>query len=305
MKFSRRRAQNPLKKIRLRQVSQSCFFCCPIYNGQMLGEDKNIKDSKFLDLTVKDSFLSISYTKTSKLITALYMVTDIIDKGEPIRNKLRHLGAEIISDIHCLPSEACNKIAETMSFLNIASAMNLVSEMNCSILKKEFLELNRCIKEYTQTKPTWLEEFFLHQTDEEKTVHPSFIATESIGQRSNGHHQSSRTQSSRTRIGVQKGSTLMQALSDKVSSLSSISQGFNNFDLLKKQRREDIVRILKTDNNGLTITDIKIKAQGLPVPASSLTSCSEKTLQRELVSMVRDGVLNKTGEKRWSRYFLV
>ena len=32
--------------------------------------------------------------------------------------------------------------------------------------------------------------------------------------------------------------------------------------------------------------------------------CGEKTLQRELVSMAKDGVLNKTGEKRWSRYFV-
>ncbi len=53
-----------------------------------------------------------------------------------------------------------------------------------------------------------------------------------------------------------------------------------------------------------TIKDIKDKIKTTPEQASFLVSCSEKTLQRELVSMVKDGVLNKTGKKRWSRYFV-
>src|SRR3989339_478545 len=79
------------------------------------------------------------YPKTDKLITALYMVTDIIDKDEPLRNKLRTLGTEIISDMnliqrncigHTAHSNICNGISEVMSFLDIASAVNIISEMN-------------------------------------------------------------------------------------------------------------------------------------------------------------------------------
>src|SRR3989344_917682 len=125
----------------------------------MLTGNKNLKDE--IGMSLKDTSLSISYAKTSKLVTALYMVTDIIDKGEPIRNKLRNLGAEIISDMHSAPTGAGSKIAETVSFLNIASAMNLISEMNCNILKKEFLALSQSLKEYTQIEPIWLEEFLL------------------------------------------------------------------------------------------------------------------------------------------------
>jgi DeoR/GlpR family transcriptional regulator of sugar metabolism len=33
-----------------------------------------------------------------------------------------------------------------------------------------------------------------------------------------------------------------------------------------------------------------------------LTDCSEKTIQRELNSLVLKGQLKKTGAKRWSRY---
>ena len=70
-----------------------------------------------------------------------------------------------------------------------------------------------------------------------------------------------------------------------------------NFDGLKKERRDAIVKIIK-DKKQATITDIKNLASGV------LNSCGEKTLQRELISMVNDGVLYKMGEKRWSKYFV-
>ena len=151
--------------------------------------------------------------------------------------------------------------------------MNFISEMNCSILKKEFLELEGSIQEYLNMKPTWLSEFFF---------------------------ESDKKQLSRTRIGVQKGSTLMKALSDKTQGMSNTTplSHNDNFDVLKKQRQQEIKDSIKANGGNATIKDIKDKAQG------SLVNCGAETLQRELVSMVRDGVLNKTGEKRWSRYFL-
>jgi len=272
----------------------------------MFRENKNLKDSpaSSLGITIKDTSLSISYTKTDKLITALYMVTDIIDKDEPLRFKLRTLGTNIISDINNIPANACAKIAEIMSFLGIASAMNIVSEMNCNILRKEFTELDQAIKksaDITKTidKHINLSDFFREDLPAPGLQRESFIKgkNQSIGHR---HF---------TSIGVQKGSTLLKALSDKelLSSLSDKNNGntsASNFDLLKKQRREQIINIIKNLGGNATIKDIKDKIQTTPEQASLLVSYGEKTLQRELISMVKDGVLNKTGEKRWSRYFL-
>jgi predicted transcriptional regulator len=70
-------------------------------------------------------------------------------------------------------------------------------------------------------------------------------------------------------------------------------------DTAKKERKEIILNILKDNPNGQTITDIKNAAYG------PLRTVGEKTLQRELVAMVAEGVLKKTGTKRWSRYFLI
>jgi len=261
----------------------------------MFGEEKNLKDSlNNQGVTVTDSSsLPISYKKIDKLITALYMVTDIIDKDEPLRNKLRTLGTEIISDINSAPARICVKIVEVMSFLGIASTMNIVSEMNCDILKKEFLELDRSIKASTFKK-----EVFNRQIDLSEFFNADLTVREP--EQHKGHYKSIGHQYS-TRLGVQKGSTLLKALSDtKLSPLRT-----EDFDILKKQRREDIINIIRLTNDSVTIKDIKDKIQLNPNKSSPLASCGEKTLQRELVSMVKDGVLNKTGEKRWSRYFLV
>ena len=279
----------------------------------MLSGNKNPKDSLIdHNLSIKDISFSISYTKTHKLITALYMVTDIIDREEPIRNKLRTLGADIVSDMHSIPAGACNKIAETVSFLNIASAMNFISEMNCAILKKELLELRGSIQEYINMKPTWLADFMLNSElpflDKEglrggnsKITTSPFGRSSSVRRKENsiGHQF---TNGQQTRIGVQKGSTLMKALSDRLNPDVGRPTGAQAFDILKRQRRDKIITIIKNNEGNATIKDIRTK---INVGVEALFTCSEKTLQRELLSMTREGVLKKTGEKRWTRYRLV
>jgi len=275
----------------------------------MLGEEKNLKDSQ---KDLKDTSSSIpapyqtaglgsgSYTKTHKLITALYMVTDIMDKDEPLRSKLRTLGAEIISDTYYTPHNACVKISEVMSFLDIAFAINIISEMNCGILRKEFLELDQSIKEWSGKSGIVNRQINLSEFLKDELSLQRIPLGKSIG-----HHS--------TRIGVQKGSTLMEALSGVGVSVHSTSGSnkksihtgkVNNFYVLKQSRRNDIIAYIQKNGGNATITDIKNGAYGLPAQAGSLASCGEKTLQRELISMVKDGLLNKTGEKRWSRYTL-
>ena len=265
-----------------------------------------------LGIAIKDASAPISYNKINKLITALYMVTDIMDKEEPIRNKLRTLGVEILSDtISMSRSNLDKKIHEVLSLLDIAGMVNLISEMNLNILQKEFFELKKSIEESIEVPKSRYSEMDLSRLFSNEFSLPSASISDD---------KSTTDQNGRTRIGVQKGSTLMKALSDRAGSMSNrrpIGQGKSmsdngigqkknertgqsnqDFDLLKKDRRIQIIAIIKMTTGGATITDIRTTATG------TLATCGEKTLQRELIGMVKDGVLKKTGEKRWSRYFL-
>ena len=131
-----------------------------VYNGQMFEEIKSLKDSSnSSNLPGSNKHFSMSYNKTNKLVTALYMVTDIMDSDEPIRTSLRSLGTGVVSDIHTLrTSIGFNltvqievKIESILSFLEIASAVGMISSMNCGILQKEFLELQGSLRESKQS----------------------------------------------------------------------------------------------------------------------------------------------------------
>ncbi|MEK7088510.1 MAG: hypothetical protein AAB913_00060 [Patescibacteria group bacterium] len=271
----------------------------------MLGKNKNLRD------TSKDSIKDTSsspvslalwrdqsryYNKTNKLITALYMVTDTIDKDEPLRLKLRTLGVEILSDTSTVSNISktgfdIEKITTILSFLNIAFDVGMISEMNCNIIRKEFVELKQSIQEFTAQNHLWFEEFVSRPSKEElHSPHPAFGTP--LHLQKNGEGTGVRNSKGQgTRIGVQKGSTLMKAL-------NRVSHKDNNFELLKQQRRELIIKIIKNRPDGISIKDIILGIRNLGEEAG------EKTIQRELISMVKDNVLKKTGEKRWSLYFL-
>jgi len=301
---SRRRAPKPVFTKSLTFVTLAFLPVLYIMDNMQRSEN-TLKDST---LDVKDTSISVGYTKTNKLITALYMVTDIMDINEPIRLKLRTLGVGILSDMH-IPlarSDLASGINQIVSFLEMASTLGMISEMNCGILKKEFIELKDSVlqpkKEFYPIGRDFSIAEFLANPDQIEEENKTSLPIKdnkyfSIGPR---HSRVTGGPSNFTRIGVQKGSTLMKALSDKASTLHSKKE---NFDLLKKERRYEIVNIIKSKNQngtatGATITDIKTGAK------DTLSNFSEKTLQRELIAMIKDNVLYKTGTKRWSKYFI-
>lgn len=284
-----------------------------IYNGHMLGENKNLKDPMFnQSVDLRDRRFSISYSKTNKLITALYMVTDVLEEDEPIRGQLRTLGVNVITDISNIswtnyipnssfslnfPSQINKKLYEILSLLEVAYSMGMISSMNFNILKDEFILLKEAIDAINLNKNSKNiidllkeEDVLLNDVFKEKD---NVFKGQSIGQ-------------AKTRIGVQKGNTLMKALSDKFkpSPLENKEYKDKSFNVLKDKRREKIISIIKDKKyrdpnfNGLSIKDIDLALKVLG------EEWGNKTLQRELSALVADGILSKKGEKRWSRYSL-
>ncbi len=64
--------------------------------------------------------------------------------------------------------------------------------------------------------------------------------------------------------------------------------------VFKRSNRQNIILGLLKKKKELTIKDI----------AMVIKDCSEKTIQRELISFIDAGVLKRTGERRWSKYSL-
>lgn len=111
--------------------------------------EKKQEISSFFD---KDAGFVFVYKKTEKLASAVYMVTGLFSDSEPmkwtLRKKISDLVSFIINHKESKSSEHLNfvhnskvKILEFVSLLEISHKGNLISEMNFSILKQEFLNL--------------------------------------------------------------------------------------------------------------------------------------------------------------------
>ncbi len=240
------------------------------------------------------------------------MVTDIMDNTEPIRLKLRSLGTDVLSDTNLevgLPSGSpTSKFHAIIALLDIAGTMGMISDMNRTILACEFEKLIQPKHEFSLegfldfNSP--LEEYPKGEVED----FPPLLNKE----RGRGEvlHRAT-PEEGNMRIGVQRGGTLMKAISDKIKdktgearpSMLGLASRTSDFDVLKKDRRNEILKIIKDSpavegKKSATISDIRLAAEG------TLANCGEKTLQRELASMVQNGLLKKVGEKRWSKYFI-
>ena len=230
-------------------------------------------------------YLSI-FKKTEKIVAALYLITGLISDSEPIKLQIRKISLQILSYTLTLKQlnlskskEALNDISvgisEVISLLKVASVSNHISPMNYSLIHQELVTLMGSLNTFdlgsiSDNGLVLTQDFF---NIPENNLVVSKVAAQPVF--SKGQY--------RTPVSIK----------DKQSSQTLINQP-NQKDNLKDSRRETIVRLLKGG-----------KPLGIKDFASEIKDCSEKTIQRELIDMVENGVLKKTGERRWSTYSLV
>ena len=271
-------------------------------------------------------FYNFFEIKAEKLVTATYMITNFLSDKEPMKWKLREACLSMLSDVSVLKDKNTQErsdifvrvlsiVGEILSLLEIARLSGFISEMNYSVLKREYVFIKKQIELRKEIKGslgklTFSENFFdtperytLPATSSDRSDPASAGAKRSYNQNNlpedhvdknlqkEAHHEMS--------YNDQKDNFLSDKLSYK-DNVSSVRSGNGNVcplpraNVARDKRREIILQVLK-DKKELTIKDISLK----------ITDCSEKTIQRELVSMLRSGVLKKTGERRWSKYSLV
>ena len=246
----------------------------------------------------KGSIYGFINKKTEKLITALYMVTDCIDFDDALKIKLRSLGVELLSDMykfsmfsvvdkHTHINTSISRTSEIISFVDIASTIGFISDMNAGILKREF---NGLISELESHLP--------------KKQQFSFVLNEEMFNIPRPLSEIKRTDYKGQTIGQSIGQDKGQK--DNIDSLrpratSPLSKGKANTGQSKAERAEKILFLIKVKGDppagevGMSIKDI----------STAFTECSEKTIQRELSELIIKGQIKKTGDKRWSRYSLI
>ncbi len=228
----------------------------------------------------KHAAVSVIVKKTEKITTAIYMVTDFIPESEPLRIHLRTLALSMISGTrkisarssephYALADEVSRTIDETASLITLATTIGLISEMNAKILHTELEKVKGDIERHYGAKKVLV------------ATHPGYanvILTDVM-------------------FDVPQPETYFPAPVQQQQPViehkgQENSKGQTKIDIgLKIARRNDVLNVVRNKGK-VSIKDI----------LTILKDSGEKTIQRELFALVKEGVLVKEGEKRWSTY---
>ncbi|MDE2030808.1 MAG: hypothetical protein KGI58_00910 [Patescibacteria group bacterium] len=271
----------------------------------------NVSGNKLL---VNKDIYEYSYKKTEKLITALYMVTDCMETDDALKGKVRSLGINLLSYIHKLSftysspvdnrtaiSDSLMYIGEILSLIGIANNIGFISDMNYTILSKELISLAGELKS-NQSK----ENHFTFTLNDKMFDIPRPSTDLPENKSFTGIKDNSAITDKRTQY---NNMSFTNKNDYKPLSLTKKTENSHSHLVSKKDRTDKILNIIKD----LTIKQTSKKSALNNTPAGisikdisiSFPDYSEKTIQRELNTLVAKNQIKKIGAKRWSRYLAI
>ncbi len=239
----------------------------------------------------KNNDFVMAYKKAEKLASAVYMVTGLFSDSEPMKWTLRKKVGELLSFILTYKDtpdggltdyvyEAKTKATELISLMEVSLRGGLISQMNFSILKQEFLNLITIlsVSELTEkdSSAQGISKTFFDVPQNYLAPVKTEINPEKIAKYS------------------EQISRIQPVSLSPVKDIHPIPAPVIIRDNYKKTNRQTIILDLIRKKGELTINDI----------ALIIKDCSEKTIQRELNSFIAEGVLKRSGVRRWSKYSL-
>lgn len=250
------------------------------------------------DLSDTKGLTNFLRKKNERLASAVYLVTEYVSDNDPLKWKLRKLALEILSlslstadhgesgeDLLSSlgGSRLSHKITEILSLVEVALASGSVSQMNFTLLKKEytkFLSLAGKLADQNQ----WEGYLLNRESDQVASLSGGLVRT----------HPGSFSADSGEQVG--------RNLSYKNLSDNKPVSDRNDYVRKTESKRQ----ISKTDNRQEVIISFLRHQDWMSIKdiSRAIPEVSTKTIQRELTDMVDQGILKKKGERRWSRYKL-
>lgn len=300
---------------------------------------------------VKKDYGVLIAKKSEKLVTALYLVTDLMVDSEPIKHGLRKNAVALLSSMNALSQldvkdrvielkMSLKSVTEITSMLHVAVTTGIVSKMNGELLMGGFRSLQLVLE---KKQPIFTKEMLHVENEEELERESSFssavnstsydaLTPLSIARLHESTRDLRRTQESLRQTQI-------------LSKLSGLENKEQSRDFTKDKKEDILVGENKIENKEI-VKDIQAKplsthavlmehaarpvnnlassfqmkklsrrdqilalfVRGVDVSikdiAARIKGCSEKTIQRELNALLYDNVIERIGEKRWSRYVL-
>ncbi len=233
--------------------------------------------------------------KTLRISSATLLLSAPLDTGSQLRASLERTSIRLVEDAGLAPVSLEGRGAllthlRTLGALfETAHLAGMIGESNVSILSSELTALGEFLADVgwvggTRILPSGLlavpmdtDIFTTGVYQEQSTTYKRHINTDNV-RRENGVPEHTQKDTS----GVVKD-----------NQVGGVPQHKERVQEVQKDRRATILGIIQRKDR-ITVKDV----------SNVIKDCSEKTIQRELLALVGQGVLVKEGERRWSTYRL-
>ena len=264
----------------------------------MNNEDNNrIRLIEKTSILKADSNVLFLQRKSEKISSAIYLITNFFNIDEPLKWAMREDAVSLIKDMNALSRAsladkesrvraAASHIGQITSLIELARTAGFISRMNADIMISELsLLLSRLEEKVSHelsvnTLP--LDRAFFETKVPETQPHQSHHSYHAPAQHQASPHAQPKQAENKVVAddkGHYKGHVKSNVLYPQIHA--------------KSNRQESILKALGKEEY-MNIKDLLKHVKG----------CSEKTLQRELTTLLQKGTIKRTGERRWSTYSL-
>lgn len=269
-------------------------------------KDKNIKDIEDINVFEQSQYLNFMVKKAEKIVTAIYLVTNLFPQNEPMKQVLRKKSVFLLSEINHIRQIFDStevrpllnldiSISSIISLLNVSKDSRLISEMNYSILEKEIKNLaNVYINDNKTTKSEILFNSDFFETNKKHLLPYQALTNESQNDKmDNSSSLNLSADKQEQKMSFRKNDYKMSFRQNRFVEGKIIKRKTGLKQLETKEKRRDLIKSLIKANKFITIKDA----------AKLMPNYSEKTIQRELNLMVNEGSIRREGTRRWSKYY--
>lgn len=239
--------------------------------------EKNIFSNIF-ERDIKRVFI---YKKSERLAKAIHLITPAFRENPSLRNRLDEIAVRLIDAAVLSPISARNVFSHELlalsSMLSIAQTGGLLSTMNAELINHEAHMLLQEVATYEEPR------LFL---DDMPSLAEFAKAAQNTASPVVSTHAPTHTANMQTRTAnatrFNKGQRTSKGHKGQVKDKATVST-----------RRDAVLAVVRSKGS-VYIKDV----------STVIRNVSEKTIQRELVALVGEGILTRTGERRWTSYSL-
>ena len=240
-------------------------------------DKKDIAIQKDNDLNANSSLMYKGYSesgsiikKTEKIVAAIYLVSGLVPDNDPLKLSIRSQSISLLSFINSVSNpfdkNEIKNLPETISL----KINNIISLINIAFYAGYVSQMNLSL---VKGELEWLE---LEIKNNHSNWTDSLVLSKDF-------------------LVSKAPETLSQG---QIPLKTNHLQAVKDRDLKAKNRKSsrcDLILSSIKKRGQPTVKDISTDVRGI----------SEKTIQRELVSLIENGFIKRNGERRWSTYALI